>query len=226
MSARGLVRMLRRQGISDERVLSAMGAVPRDEFVPEDQRRNAWDDRPLPIGEGQTISQPYVVAYMAQALRLPSGSGVLDVGTGCGYQAAVLAACGYHVHSVEIRQSLARRARDTLTRLGYAVDVVVRDGWHGLAEHSPFDGIAVAAAADQLPHALVAQLRAPGGRMVIPLGGFRQQLVLVEPGIPAPRMTGLLPVRFVPLIRGTGGFGPDPQGAQGFQGRTHPGEAQ
>jgi protein-L-isoaspartate(D-aspartate) O-methyltransferase len=166
MKGTGLVRMLRRQGISGVRVLAAMGAVPRDEFVPEDPRRHAWDDCPLPIGAGQTISQPYVVAYMAQSLRLPVGSTVLDVGTGCGYQAAILSQWGCRMHSVEIREGLARRARATLTRPGYEVEVV-GDGWRGLAERSPFDGIAVAAAG-HLPEALVAQLRVPGGLMVIP----------------------------------------------------------
>lgn len=192
--------MLRRQGISDPTVLAAMASVPRDEFVPADQKPYAWEDRPLPIGAGQTVSQPFVVAYTFQTLRLPQGSTVLDVGTGCGYQAAVLAECGFRVYGVEIRSSLAEHAQATLSRLGYDVRVTLGDGRLGLPEHAPYDGVVVAAASRDIPEALVAQLRAPGGRLIMPLGDHRQRLVLVEPTDVRPRVTDLLGVMFVPLL--------------------------
>lgn len=200
MKAVDLLRVLRGQGITDDRVLAAMANVPRDEFVPADQRRHAWENRPLPIGSGQTISQPFIVAYTTQALRLAAGSRVLDVGTGCGYQAAVLAECGFQVHGIEIRADLAQRARTTLGLLGYDVSVTTGDGRLGLPQHAPFDGIVVAAAATAVPAALVAQLRDPGGRMIMPLGGFTQRLVLVEPPAGRPLVTDLLGVLFVPLV--------------------------
>ena len=199
MTAQQLLHTLRRQGITDERVLRAMAAVPRDEFVPAEQRSWAWDDTPLPIGEGQTISQPFIVAFTVATLALPDASTVLDVGTGCGYQAAVLAACGHRVHSVEIRPGLAESARGRLSRLGYDVDVHVADGRHGLPAEAPFDGIAVAAASRDVPTELIAQLRDPGGRMVIPVGRFEQRLVLVERDGRV-RHTDLLGVRFEPLV--------------------------
>lgn len=200
VKAADLLGILRGQGISDEQVLAAMARVPRDEFVPADLRRHAWENRPLPIGAGQTISQPFIVAYTTQVLGLPAGSRVLDVGTGCGYQAAVLAECGYRVHGVEIRPDLAGRASTTLKRLGYDVTVTTGDGRLGLPEYAPFDGIVVAAAATAVPGALVAQLRNPGGRMIMPLGGPTQRLVLVEPTAGPPRVTDLLGVLFVPLV--------------------------
>lgn len=200
MDAARLLGILRSQGINDERVLDAMATVPRDEFVPAHQRRHAWENRPLPIGDGQTISQPFIVAYTTQALRLPAGSRVLDVGTGCGYQAAVLAECGYLVHGVEIRADLAERARATLARVGYDVPVTTGDGRLGLPQLAPFDGIVVAAAATSIPPALVTQLRNPGGRMIMPLGGPVQRLVLVEPTAGQPAVTDLLGVLFVPLV--------------------------
>ena len=193
--------MLRRQGISDPTVLAAMSMVPRDEFVPPDQKPYAWEDRPLPIGAGQTVSQPFVVAYTIQTLRLPHGSSVLDVGTGCGYQAAVLAECGFRVYGVEIRSLLAERAQATLARLGYTdVRVTIGDGRLGLPEHAPYDGVVVAAASRDIPADLVAQLRSPGGRLIMPLGDRRQRLVLVEPTELQPRVTDLLGVMFVPLL--------------------------
>ncbi|MEZ5159261.1 MAG: protein-L-isoaspartate(D-aspartate) O-methyltransferase [Candidatus Nanopelagicales bacterium] len=201
MTASELVAALRRQGISDPRVLAAMSTVPRDEFVPPDQKPYAWEDRPLPIGAGQTVSQPFVVAYTIQMLRLPPGSAVLDVGTGCGYQAAVLAECGLQVSGVEIRSGLAERAQATLSRLGYAqVHVTTGDGRQGMPERAPFDGIVVAAASRDIPAALVSQLRNPGGRLIMPLGHRRQRLVLVEPAEARPRVTDLLAVAFVPLL--------------------------
>ena len=196
-----LISALRRQGIDDPRVLAAMSTVPRNEFVPVIQKPFAWEDRPLPIGAGQTVSQPFIVAFTIQTLNLPPGSKVLDVGTGCGYQAAVLATCGFRVHGIELRPPLAEHARATLTRLGYSdVPVTTGDGRLGLPDQAPFDGIVVAAASRDIPTALVAQLRTPGGRMVMPLGDYRQRLVLVEPNDPRPVVTDLLGVMFVPLL--------------------------
>ncbi len=201
VTASELVTVLRRQGISDPTVLAAMSTVPRDEFVPPDQKPYAWEDRPLPIGAGQTVSQPFVVAFTIQTLRLPQGSTVLDVGTGCGYQAAVLAECGFRVYGVEIRSLLAERAQATLSRLGYTdVRVTIGDGRLGLPEHAPYDGVVVAAASRDIPAALVAQLHSPGGRMIMPLGDRRQRLILVEPTDLQPRVTDLLGVMFVPLL--------------------------
>lgn len=201
VTASALVAALRRQGISDPVVPAAMSSVPRDEFVPPDQKPYAWENTALPIGAGQTISQPFVVAYTIQTLRLPPGSAVLDVGTGCGYQAAVLAECGYRVFGVEIRPQLADRAQATLSRLGYSdVNVALGDGRLGLPEHAPFDGVVVAAASRNIPEALVTQLRSPGGRLILPLGDRRQRLVLVETTDLQPRVTDLLGVVFVPLL--------------------------
>jgi protein-L-isoaspartate(D-aspartate) O-methyltransferase len=193
------------QGITDSATLAAMRAVPRHEFVPEDQRTRAYHDTPLPIGKGQTISQPAVVAFMTQAIRPRPGMRVLEVGTGSGYQAAVLAETGAEVWTIEIFRGLAEEAKARLARLGYD-DVRVRhgDGYAGWAEAAPFDGVVVTAGADSIPPALIEQL-APGGRLIMPVGDpyLDQQLVLVEKdstGRIASR--GLLPVRFVPLLRG------------------------
>lgn len=186
----------------DARVMAAMGEVPRHEFVPEEERTSAYLDMPLPIGHGQTISQPYIVALMTDLLELKPGDTVLEVGAGSGYQAAVLAKLVKHVHTVEIVPELARACRERLARLGVAnVAVHEGDGAGGLPEASPFDGILVAAAARRVPPALVEQLR-PGGRMVIPLGEPQatQELVRVEKdrhGEVAVRR--VLAVRFVPL---------------------------
>lgn len=219
MSDRGqLIRELRRSGISDETVLTAMATVPRDEFVPQEYRDAAWEDHPLPIGSGQTISQPYIVAYMTALLELSPGDKALDVGTGCGYQAAVLRACGVRVWSVEVRPELAERARTTLERLGFDVTVVCGDGALGLPDEAPFDGIVVAAATATVPQALLDQLRAPeegrrGGRLILPLStpapgtasrGWpgEQRLVLFERTEVDVRRTDLVGVRFVPLVSG------------------------
>ena len=193
------------QGISDSATLAAMRSVPRHEFVPADQRPYAYLDTPLPIGHDQTISQPVVVGYMTQLVRPRPGLRVLEVGTGSGYQAAVLARTGAKVWSIEIFGVLAEEARTRLARLGFG-GVTVRhgDGYAGWAEQAPFDAIVVTAGADSIPPALVEQL-APGGRLVMPVGDPRvdQQLVLLEKdatGRVASRR--LLPVRFVPLLRG------------------------
>jgi protein-L-isoaspartate(D-aspartate) O-methyltransferase len=188
-------RQLRRRGIADERVLDAMRRVPRELFVPPEERAHAYEDSALPIGFGQTISQPYVVALTCAALRLRGHEHVLDVGTGSGYQAAVLAELAGSVVGVERIPELAAAARHNLTAAGSDVEVLTGDGVNGVPERAPFDAIAVAAAADKLPPALLEQL-APTGRMVIPL---RDELVLVMPG---PKLQALAPVRFVPLVTG------------------------
>ncbi len=196
------------QGI-EPTVVEAMMAVPRDRFVPPELRSVAWEDEALPIGRGQTISQPTVVALMVQALNLATGENVLDVGTGSGYQAAVLAACGARVHGVERIAELAERSQATLAGLGWDIPVTCADGARGWPELAPFDAINVAAATPVCPPALLEQLRAPGvdhrgGRMVIPLGragiGLAQELVLVERTDDGYQRRGLLDVLFVPLI--------------------------
>ena len=193
------------QGVTDSLTLAAMRTVPRHEFVPVDQRPWAYADTPLPIGHEQTISQPTVVALMTQLIRPRPGLRVLEVGTGSGYQAAVLAATGARVWTIEIIRALADQARARLRRLGYR-DVRVRhgDGYAGWPDAAPFDAIVVTAGADSIPPPLIDQL-APGGRLVMPVGDpwTDQRLVLLEKdasGRIASR--DLLPVRFVPLLRG------------------------
>ncbi len=188
----------------DPRVLDAMRAVPRAAFVPEDRRAHAYDNTPLPIGFGQTISQPFIVACMTDALAVGPEARVLEIGTGCGYQTTVLARLAARVYSVEIVAELAEGARARLAALGIGnVEIRVgdgRDGWH---EHAPYDAIMVTAAAREMPVALVEQLK-PGGRMVLPLGDtlFGQTLVLIEKAADgAVRRNNLLPVAFVPLVR-------------------------
>jgi len=189
-------------GISDSRVLAAMGDVAREEFVDRAQRREAYGDHPLPIGEGQTISQPYIVALMAQVLELKPTDRVLDVGTGSGYAAAVMSLLAAEVWSIERHVALAMAAADRLAELGYDnVHVTRGDGTKGWPEHAPFDAICVAAAAPSVPPALVDQLAA-SGRLVIPIGtptGVQQlQLVTREHGRALGRF--VCDVRFVPLV--------------------------
>jgi protein-L-isoaspartate(D-aspartate) O-methyltransferase len=187
----------------DARVLEAMRRVPRHEFVPAEWRYAAYDNRPVPIGGGQTISQPYIVALMTDLLRLKPGDKVLEVGTGCGYQAAVLAACGADVRSIEIVEPLARAAAETLRRLGIRVSTRAGDAYDGWPEEAPFDCIIVTAAPDHVPPALVQQLK-PGGRMVIPVGKLSQSLMVVSKNADGSVATeDVLPVRFVPLTRET-----------------------
>jgi protein-L-isoaspartate(D-aspartate) O-methyltransferase len=209
-SSRDLAAYLRRRGISDTRVLEAIGRVPRELFVPEDLRRRAYDDRALPIGHGQTISQPFMVATICVALDLDGDERVLDVGTGSGYQAAVLAELAAEVVTIERVAPLAERARETLAAAGYErVEVHVGDGTLGVPERAPFDGIAVAAAAPSVPEALYAQL-APGGRVVVPIGTRRdQQLEIVIRGPHGPEERSSVPCRFVPLV-GEAGFAEHP----------------
>jgi protein-L-isoaspartate(D-aspartate) O-methyltransferase len=188
----------------DARVIEAMQKVPRHEFVPRDEWRFAYENRPLPIGYGQTISQPYVVALMTDLLRLKPDDRVLEIGTGSGYQAAILAELTAHVYSIEIIRQLAENARTLLDRLGYQrVQTRIGDGYYGWAEQAPFDAIIVTAASDHVPPPLIRQLK-PGGRMLIPVGSrfMTQQLVLVEKASDGTVTTRLLlPVRFVPLTR-------------------------
>lgn len=167
---KALVETVRAQGIADEKVLEAIGAVPRHEFVPEEIRAWAYLDRPLPIGHDQTISQPYIVALMTELLRVRKGQRILEVGTGSGYQAAVLAHLGAEVHSIEIVPELAARAARDLERLGYAkARVYEGDGFLGRPDASPFDGVIITCAVDEVPPPLVGQLKT-GGRIVLPLG--------------------------------------------------------
>jgi protein-L-isoaspartate(D-aspartate) O-methyltransferase len=190
------------KGALDPKLLEAMLAVPRHELVPPAQREHAYENRPLPIGYGQTISQPYIVALMTDLLEPSPDDVILEVGTGSGYQAAVLAELVRDVYSIEIVPELARRAAGDLERLGYEnVEVKTGDGYHGWPEHAPFDGIVVTAAASHIPSPLVQQL-APGARMIIPVGGpfAIQQLTLVEKTPEGKvRTRQVLPVTFVPL---------------------------
>jgi protein-L-isoaspartate(D-aspartate) O-methyltransferase len=189
--------------VDDPAVLAAMRKVPRHLFIPEDRRRYAYEDRPVPIGYGQTISQPSLVAHMTQLLELEPGMRVLEIGTGSGYQAAVLAEIVDDVFTVEIVEELARWGEDNLREAGYGgVHVRHGDGYFGWEEHAPFDAIVVTAAADHIPPPLLEQLK-DGGRMVIPVGSpFRTQtLMLVTREGDDVVTEGLLPVRFVPFTR-------------------------
>jgi protein-L-isoaspartate(D-aspartate) O-methyltransferase len=196
---RMVVEQLAARGIGDERVLAAMRRVPRHEFVPDELRDHAYEDRPLPIGHGQTISQPFIVAFMSEQLELDGSERVLEIGTGSGYQAAVLAELAREVYTIEIVEPLAEQARADLKRLGFG-DVQVRagDGYRGWPEQAPFDAIIGTAAPAEVPQPLVDQL-AVGGRMILPLGRWYQELVLItrdERGVHERRLLG---VRFVPM---------------------------
>ena len=201
-----VARQLRARDISDERVLEAMERVPRELFVPDDERDHAYADAALPIGYGQTISQPYMVARIAEALALRPGERVLDVGTGSGYQAAVLAELGAEVVTIERIPELAERARASLAAAGCPqVDVRVGDGTLGVPELAPFDAIAVAAAAPAFPETLYEQLR-PRGRLVVPVGGeHMQRLEVIVRSPEGPAVVHSVPCRFVPLV-GREGF--------------------
>ena len=216
--ARGRIRMVeeiallaRETGVEtgrrelDSRVMAVMAKTPRHRFVPPQEEKNAYQNRPLPIGYGQTISQPYIVALMTDLIRVGSGDTVLEIGTGSGYQAAILAGLARAVYTIEIVEPLGRQAENRLKTLGYGnVTVRVGDGYHGWSEHALFDAIVVTAAASHIPPPLVRQLK-PGGRLVIPVGAafFTQYLMLVEKkadGSVTSRQ--ILPVRFVPLTGG------------------------
>ena len=201
--ARMVERDIEARGVDDPRVFSAMLSVPRHEFVPDQYRDQAYNDNPLPIGEGQTISQPYIVALMTELLNVLPGDKILEIGTGSGYQAALLAEMGAEVYSIEIIPELAQRAREALASTGYEVRTRVGDGYFGWEQHAPFDGIIVTAAPDHVPPPLRDQLR-PGGKMVIPVGppGGVQSLWLV--GQRDGRWVSINQgaVRFVPFVRG------------------------
>lgn len=192
---------LRARGIRDERVLQAMASVPRHVFVSREFEGQAYEDHPLPIGEEQTLSQPYIVAIMLQTLSLTGSEIMLEVGTGSGYQTALLAELAQHVYSIERHKSLAETATVTLRRLGYAnVTIKTGDGSRGLPERGPFDAIIVSAAAPQIPQALLEQLK-PCGRMIIPVGpASAQELLLVRKESNHASVTTLEGCRFVPLV--------------------------
>jgi protein-L-isoaspartate(D-aspartate) O-methyltransferase len=207
---------LRRRGIRDERVLKAMLEVPRHEFVPGPFVAAAYDDRPLPIGESETISQPYIVAAMTEAGRVEPGTKALEIGTGSGYQSAVLACMGARVYSLERNAQLAEAARARLIRLGYTtVEVILGDGSEGYAGAAPYDVIIVTAAAPRAPQVLLEQL-AEGGRMVIPVGDLhRQNLQLIVRQRDQLYLRVLDPCQFVPLI-GAQAWPEDPQENKGW----------
>ncbi len=198
--ARMVAEQLKSRDITDARVLAVMGRIPRHLFVPEASRDRAYSDGPLPIGYDQTISQPYIVALMTELARPQPAARALDIGTGSGYQAAVLAELVREVYSIEILCPLADQARARLAALGYT-NITVRcgDGYRGWVEHAPFDVIILAAAPDHIPRPLIEQL-APGGRLVLPVGGNDQELVVVEKQLDGTiRQRGVLPVIFVPM---------------------------
>ncbi len=195
------------RGICDPETLDAMRTVPREEFVPVNLRSSAYYDRPLPIGYGQTISQPYIVAFMTEILNLQPASRVLEVGTGSGYQAAVLAEIAGEVFTIEIVEPLGVSAQTRLGSLGYTnVQTRIGDGYYGWPDQSPFDTIIVTAAASHIPPPLIEQLK-PGGRMIIPVGSVMQvqHLLLVQKDLQGKvTQRSIMPVRFVPLTRGSG----------------------
>ena len=193
-------QQLMTRGINDARVLAAMAKVPREEFVPPESRAASYEDGPLQIGHGQTISQPYIVAFMTEQLRPKASDRVLEIGTGSGYQAAILAGLVKDVYTIEIIEALAKDAEATLQRLGYKnVHVRVGDGYRGWPEYAPFDAITVTCAPDHVPQPLIDQLK-EGGRMIIPVGGFgNQELYLLEKKNGQLQRRSVLPVRFVPM---------------------------
>jgi protein-L-isoaspartate(D-aspartate) O-methyltransferase len=197
-------QQIRQRGVTDARVLDAMRRVPRERFVPDDAAARAYDDTPLVIGFGQTISQPYIVAYMTEALAIQPSHRVLEIGTGSGYQAAVLGLLARDVYTVEIVPQLARAASAVLKELGHTnVHVREGDGYAGWVEHAPFDRIMVTAAPDEIPQPLIDQL-APGGRLVIPVGsqGETQWMTIVEKTATGVAERRTIPVQFVPFTRG------------------------
>jgi protein-L-isoaspartate(D-aspartate) O-methyltransferase len=196
--------------VREPRVLAAFRSVPRHRFVPEAYRARAYDDGPLPIGSGQTISQPYVVASMTEQLALAPGDRVLEIGTGSGYQAAILARLVAQVYTIEIVPELAERAKETLAAEGFTnVLVFTGDGYQGLPAHAPFDAILLTAAPKEVPKPLVDQL-AVGARLVAPVGSFDQELRVLERTATGIETRILYPVRFVPFVRGGEGDAPRP----------------
>lgn len=193
------------RGIRDSNVLRALRRVPRHQFVPPEMVPHAYEDRPLPVGHGQTISQPYIVAFMTGALEVGPEDRVLEIGTGSGYQAAVLALIAKHVYTIEIVPTLARTSKALLHTLGhYNVTVREGDGYKGWPEEAPFDRVILTAAPPELPQALVDQLK-PGGRLIAPVGTADQDLIIVEKQKDGSlKKRSVLPVRFVPMVKGSG----------------------
>jgi protein-L-isoaspartate(D-aspartate) O-methyltransferase len=188
------------RGVIDPRVLAAMLKVERDLFIPTALGKAAYADEPLPIGYGQTISQPYIVAYMTEALDLGPNDRILEIGTGSGYQAAILAELAKEVYTIELVEPLAEAARERLASLGYGnVEVTCGDGYEGLPEKAPFDAIMVTAAPPEIPEGLIAQLKTLG-RMIVPVGSFFQELYLITKKATGLDTKPLLPVRFVPMV--------------------------
>jgi protein-L-isoaspartate(D-aspartate) O-methyltransferase len=192
-------QQIRARGITASAVLNAMRKVPRHRFVPAEVRDMSYEDHPLPIGSGQTISQPYIVAYMTEAADISPRDKVLEIGTGSGYQAAILGEVAREVYTIEIIPELAESASRTLAELGYAnVHAKAGNGYLGWPEHAPFDAILVTAAPDEVPQALVDQL-APGGRMVVPVGDIVQNMMIIERTQKGVVTRQTIPVRFVPM---------------------------
>lgn len=196
-----MATQIKSRGILDAKVLKAMEKVPRHVFVPENMKKFAYNDEPLPIGKGQTISQPYIVAYMTEILQLSGEEKVLEVGTGSGYQAAILAEIAKEVFTIEFIDELSRNAQKVLREKGYTnIHFRVGDGAYGWKEHAPYDAIIVTAAPSEVPKALQDQLKT-GGRMIVPVGDAFQELILIVREKRKFRKKKLLPVRFVPLVR-------------------------
>jgi protein-L-isoaspartate(D-aspartate) O-methyltransferase len=196
---RQMVEVVRERGVSDRRVLDAMGEVPRHLFVPEKVRPQAYEDFPLPIGSQQTISQPYIVALMTSLLELKGGEKVLEIGTGSGYQAAVLSKVAGEVYTIEILGTLSESARKAIGGLGYEnIHFRVGDGYAGWPEAAPFDGIVVTAAPEKIPQPLLDQLKV-GGKLVIPVGSFFQDLLVLTRTATGVERKNVIPVRFVPM---------------------------
>lgn len=193
-------RQIIARGVKDPKIIEAMRSVPRHMFVPEHLREHAYEDAPLPIGYGQTISQPYIVAYMTEKLDLKGDENVLEVGTGSGYQAVILSEIVRSVYTIEIVEPLGRQAEAILKKTGYAnVHTRIGDGYEGWPEAAPFDAIIVTAAPKAIPDALIDQLKI-GGRMIAPVGDWAQTLLLITKTETSHSMKKLLPVRFVPMI--------------------------
>ena len=196
-----VARQIRARGVRDPRVLAALERVPRELFIPEALRSEAFEDHPVSIGHGQTISQPYIVGYMSEALRLEPSHRVLEIGAGCGYQTAVLAELAAEVFSIEVIPELADRARTTLADLGYTnIHIRAGDGYQGWSEHAPYDRIVGAAAAEAVPQVLLDQLK-DGGILVIPIGTWSQDLHVLRKHGSSTDLLATLPVRFVPMVK-------------------------